>query len=96
MPATPTLNARSEVLALAKKLGAKVEFTPGKRAPDRWGRAIDAELTVEAPEGHHWAGDDIHELVHQAPYGDNSLWADALERMKPGLASCTGECEWWS
>ena len=81
---------RQQVDDLAKQLGVTVEY-----AHDSEG--IEHELTVEAPAGKVWVAADVHELVcagsDREPW--SSIYADAITRMKHGLADCTTpDCEW--
>jgi len=81
-----TANLRA-VKALAKKLGAKVEYI-------RIGDAVD--LCVEAPPGFVWKCDgDIHELVDASrlPWGPD--YEDVLARMSHGVEKCEEpDCDW--
>ncbi len=90
------MTTKQKVLALAKKLGATIEYgVVGRKY----------EILVEAPPHYHWEEGDIHELVVSQANGFpvNELWEDIYSRMIGGVAKCTAEtcswadggCEWW-
>jgi hypothetical protein len=86
---------RQKALALANELGATIDTLPSSRP--RAGRGEhdqrDFEVTVEAPNGCHWA-DGVHELVITAETASEG-WRQAIERMNAGVETCSAECEWW-
>lgn len=80
------MTTRKQVLALAERLGVEIEERGGECA----------EILATAPTGHHFACDDIHELV--TPYGPDSwdpdstkadAWADLMDRLDAGVEPCT-------
>lgn len=83
---------RGHVKKLGSKLGASFEDDGDT-------------IRVTAPEGHHWAGADVHELVHGYIDGKPDI-QDILDRMGEGVAPCTADscpgwyegsgCDWWS
>lgn len=77
-----------DVRAAAAKIGATVE-------DDKIG--ISHECRVEAPKGHVWSGDTIHEFVASGytAKGQGPDYTDLLDRMSFGCEPCTDpECEW--
>ena len=54
-------------------------------------------ISIEAPAGHVWAGDSLHEMV-ASKWDDETkadLWADLAERMELGIEKCEDpDCEW--
>lgn len=85
-----TKKARREVEALAARLGATVR---AEREERRY------NVRVEAPPGHHWASDGVHEIVASSfvgPWSFADVWDDVLGRMREGVELCTDECEWWT
>lgn len=82
MPAT-----LKDVRRLAKKFGAKVEVDNG---------GLTRVVMVEAPKGHVWKCDDLHELVdsvYKGPWPQD--YDDMIERMNYGIAKCEiPDCEW--
>jgi len=72
---------RQRAERLAKGLGVKIIRANG-------------ELTVQAPEGQHWA-DGSHELI-AAPldFGDSeeTLWQAIADDMEQGLVPCEPAC----
>jgi len=75
-----------DVRKLAKKLGAIVEDS-------KIGHVH--ECTVEAPAGHIWKADDIHQFVANAYIPWKPDYDDLLDRMAYGIEPCTDpECDW--
>lgn len=87
---------KRNLLALAARVGASVEF-------DR----IDGgqEIMVEAPQGHHFAALDVHEVVLSDTMPTmRDRYEAAIEDVQGGFEPCTadtcqlwedGRCEWW-
>lgn len=75
------MTSKQKVLKLAEELGAEVESG---------GEGSSFEITVDAPDGFHWKGDGLHQLVESIWDNEKpeSLWRDALERMQDGLEPC--------
>lgn len=73
-----------DVMAVAKKIGATVEWT-------------ESATMVDAPVGFTWRCDDgLHCLVHghNPRYGQKPHYEDILERMEFGLEKCEAkDCE---
>lgn len=87
------MTPKQKVMALAKKLGATVEHEGDKK------RGM-FEVTVEAPPGHHWVDEQVHELVCNRPWHvtgspTTKVWEAILERMEDGIEPCNDNCEWW-
>ena len=75
-----------EIMAAAKKFGAKVE-------DDKCGYSHDCR--IEAPHRKVWACDGIHELVDSAYIPWKPDYDSLLSRMNHGLEDCTDpDCEW--
>jgi hypothetical protein len=58
------------------------------------------DCAIEAPEGHIWASDQVHELVGSTNIGPKEwgweMRAELAKRMEQGVEPCShGECEWW-
>jgi len=84
-----TPNASTKARALARKLGATIEVRSGDGP---------YEVLIEAPRGHHWSPEMIHERVVSAWDGDTpaDVWDRAVEDLRELVAEpCTDECEWW-
>jgi len=79
------MTAKQKVLKLAKELGAEVDY---------YGSGVHFEVTVDAPEGFHWACDVITQIVGSIWDEDTPamIWKDVLERMEYGLEPCDDEC----
>lgn len=83
------MTAKAKTLALAQRLGAKVEAGP---------EGHSFVIRVEAPQGRHWIEGYVHEIVaeqHSGPWSTRPLWADVHSRMLHGTEPCNGDCEWW-
>lgn len=74
------MTPKRKVITLAAQLGAEVEYgTPGHHF----------EITVDAPDGFHWKGDGLHQLVCEADDGHTTeAWRAAYGRMSSGLEEC--------
>lgn len=75
-----------DVKAAAKAIGATVE--DGKCGNTH-------ECRVEAPKGHRWMADGLHEFVDAANIPWKPDYADLLDRMEYGVEDCPdADCEW--
>jgi hypothetical protein len=74
---------KQKMMELAAKLGATVDIGSGR----------NFEVTASAPNGLHWKGDGLHQLVAQAVDAEPAelAWKDVLERMEGGLETCDPE-----
>ena len=82
----------------AERHGATLEFEPF---------GLDTETKCEAPEGHHFAGVGVHQVIANECYFPtrSQQYKSILEDMKDGFTRCTKEtcnlwndetgCEWW-
>ena len=85
------MSPKRKALELAAELGATVRHHCGP-----YGK----EVAVEAPEGFHWAGSELHEIVANECDGGpmRLLWVSVIADMKHGLEPCgsSEECLDWS
>lgn len=75
-----------DLRAEAKRLGATIEIQKF---------SLSTTVSVEAPRGHRWSCDCIHELVDNVYTGPND-YDDLLSRMSYGIEPCfeRPNCEW--
>tara|TARA_R110000822_G_C15089825_1_gene470623 strand:+ start:244 stop:543 length:300 start_codon:yes stop_codon:yes gene_type:complete len=68
-------NTKQKVLDLAKELNVGV---------DHDGSGSDFEVTLTAPDGHHFDGQPVHQIVISSWDGETStgIWKMALEDLK--------------
>lgn len=76
-----------KVIALARKLGAKVTVERDENFE---------EITVDAPNGQHWIDGTVHQLVYHQRRGKGAWtlaegWEEVYKRMLEGLEECTPE-----
>lgn len=79
------MTTKQKVVKAVEALGANMEC----------GRTDSGvfEILIDAPEGQHWSGDGIHQLVESQWNNEpvEGLWQDALERIRYGLEPCDPE-----
>lgn len=80
--------AKQQVLTLAERLNASIEYGD-------IGIGNVFEILIDAPDGWHWAGDGVHQVVESRWHNEliANLWQDALERIEYGLEPCDDDCD---
>lgn len=75
-----TRTTKQRALAIADQLGVTLDYG---------GMGTDFEITVDAPDGYHWAS-ETHQLV-ESIWDDQKpadLWKSIADRMSQGLEKC--------
>lgn len=96
---------RANLMRLADAVGATVQIDKWNGSGD--GRTGGGEVRVEAPNGHHFVGCDVHEVV-AADWFETmpQRYASVIDDIEGGFERCDAEtcgmwvqgvgCEWWT